>query len=48
MKKLREELESSRSSEGESRNELIIRCIRGAPKIVSKNDRPKTHDVNIF
>lgn len=40
MKKLREELESRRSSA--SGNELIIRYVRGTPTIVSRNDRPNT------
>lgn len=48
MKKLCEELESHRSSEGGSRNELIIKYVRGIPTIVSKNNRPKTRDVNFF
>jgi len=46
MKKLREELESRRSSEGGS--ELIIRYIRGTPTIVSRKDHPNTRDLNYF
>jgi len=46
MKKLREELESRRSTEGGS--ELIIRYIRGTPTIVSRNVRPNTRDENCF
>ncbi|CAI6359617.1 unnamed protein product [Macrosiphum euphorbiae] len=46
MKKLREELESRRSSDGG--NELIIRYVRGTPTIVSRNDRPNTRGKNFF
>jgi len=46
MIKLREELESRRSSEGGS--QLIIRYVRGTPTIVSRNDRPNTRDLNYF
>lgn len=48
MKKLCEELEPRRSSKEGSGNELIIKYVRGIPTIVSKNDRPKTRDVNFF
>jgi hypothetical protein len=44
MKKLREELESRRSSEGGI--ELIIKYVRGTPKIVSRNDRPNNRIEN--
>ncbi|CAI6358063.1 unnamed protein product [Macrosiphum euphorbiae] len=46
MKKLREKLESRRSSDGG--NELIIRYVRGTPTIVSRNDRPNTRGKIFF